>query len=108
QDRIRNLIDLITTFVEPEQWQDNGGDGGTIRYFQGTLIVNAPDYIHRQINGYTFWPDRSVQTLPSGRRYVSLNMDTGISTLNGFGREPVTAVVGGRLIRSGDGGPGGG
>jgi hypothetical protein len=105
--RVQRLIDLITTFIETEQWQDNGGDGGTIRYFQGTLLINAPDYMHRQINGYSFWPERSARTSASGRRYVSLNMDTGISTLDGFGREPVTAVVGGRLIRSGDGGPGG-
>lgn len=56
QDRIDAVKGIITSLVEPEQWQDNGGDGATIRYFQGTLIVNAPDYMHRQINGYPFWP----------------------------------------------------
>jgi len=106
RDRIERLIDLIQTFVETEQWQDNGGDGGTIRYFQGALLVNAPDYIHRQIGGYTFWPTRQTYTNAAGRRYVSLGMDVGISKIDGFALEPVTAVVGGRLVPSNPGGGG--
>lgn len=104
------LATLIRELVEPEQWVDNGGSGGSIRYYNGTLIVNAPDYMHRGINGYRWWP--STQTVamknPEGRRYVTLGVDTGISTLNGFGQQPVTAVVGGQPISSGGGGGGGG
>ena len=37
-------------------WTDNGGEGASMHLFNGTLIVNAPDYIHRQINGYSYWP----------------------------------------------------
>ncbi len=107
QDKAQEIIDLLTTLVEPEQWEDNGGDAASIRYFQGSIIVKAPDYIHRNINGYPFWPSRlqNARTV-KGRRYVSLNMDTGISKLDGFGKQPVTAVVGGKPVRSDR--PGGG
>jgi len=67
QDRISrdelatNIIDVITSLTETEQWEDNGGDGGSIRFFQGHLLVNAPDYMHRGINGYRWWPKRLTQ-----------------------------------------------
>lgn len=93
EDRARDVIDLITGLVEPEQWTDNGGDGGSIRYYAGTLIVNAPDYMHRQINGYSFWPSHTAGSTPGGRRYVSLNMDAATSVLDGLNPVPVTAVV---------------
>lgn len=47
-DQIRALL---VEFVEPDQWQERGGDGATIRVYQGALIVNASEYVHRQING---------------------------------------------------------
>ncbi len=107
QDRAQEIIDLLVDLVEPDQWQDRGGEGGSIRYFQGHIIVNAPDYMHRQIDGYAFWPQTATRfVMNQGRRYVSLNMDAATSVLRGFGQEPVTAVVGGRLIRSDR--PGGG
>jgi hypothetical protein len=67
QDRIPreeladNIIDVITSLTETEQWEANGGDGGSIRFFQGHLLVNAPDYMHRGINGYRWWPKRLTQ-----------------------------------------------
>lgn len=100
EDRARDVIDLIIGLVEAEQWTDNGGDGGSIRYYAGTLIVNAPDYMHRQINGYTFWPSHTAGSTPAGRRYVSLDMDAATSVLDGLNPVPVTGVV--------PGGPGGG
>jgi hypothetical protein len=103
-ERAEQIVELITGIVETEQWTDNGGDGGSIRYYNGTLIVNAPDYMHRQINGYNWWPSYTAKQV-SGRRYVSLNMDTGTSTVDGFAKQPVTGVVGGG---GGDGGGGGG
>lgn len=93
EDRARDVIDLLTALIEPEQWIDNGGDGGSIRYYAGTLIVNAPDYMHRQINGYSFWPSHTAGSAPGGRRYVSLNMDAATSVLEGLNPVPVTAVV---------------
>jgi hypothetical protein len=43
-----DLITLITTTIEPDQWSPLGGPA-TIRALQGTLIIKAPPYIHRQI-----------------------------------------------------------
>jgi hypothetical protein len=51
QGRLNSLIELITESVEPEAWQHNGGKWATIKHRDGTLIVNAPPYIHRQIGG---------------------------------------------------------
>lgn len=58
EDREQELLDIIQANIESEQWIDNGGDAATIRFYNGNLIVNAPDYIHRQIDGYSYWPSR--------------------------------------------------
>ncbi len=50
-DEIRGLI---TAYVEPDQWQDNGGDGGTITYFDGHFLIRAPEYMHRALLGSPF------------------------------------------------------
>jgi len=76
QQRLERITDIITTTVESEQWQINGGDGASLREYNGTLLINAPDYIHRQIDGYDFWPAveraarryRDAQALPRDRR----------------------------------------
>jgi hypothetical protein len=109
QQKADDLLQLLTQVVEPEQWVDNGGSGGTIRFYPpGSIIVNAPDYMHRGIDGYKFWPSRATTAaMVNGRRYVSLNGDTGLAKVLGFGQSEVSAVVGGRIIRSG-GPPGGG
>ena len=62
EDQAKQLIDIIIEFVEPEQWRDNGGDGGTITYYRGTFLIRAPDYIHRQLGGYSFWPGTLART----------------------------------------------
>ncbi len=103
EEKGTELTRLITTLVEPEEWVDGGGEGGTIRYYNGNLLVNAPDYMHRQINGYTYWPSTTSKYV-GGRRYVSLNMDNSIGTIDGFAEYPVSAVVGGRPISSDPGG----
>ncbi len=108
QDKAQDIVDIIISTVEPEQWTEGGGTGGSIRYWQGTLIINAPDYMHRQLNGYNFWPRRMTNVgMQNGRRYVSLGVDTGVSRLDGMASQEVSAVAGGRIIRSG-GPPGGG
>ncbi|RMD63532.1 MAG: hypothetical protein D6824_05200 [Planctomycetota bacterium] len=58
-ERVQQLVDLIRSLIEPDQWDVNGGDGGTIVVFGSTLLVRAPDYIHRQLVGYPFWPGSS-------------------------------------------------
>lgn len=100
EERAEELADLIRTIVETEQWIENGGEGGSIRYWQGTLIVNAPDYMHRQINGYAWWPASHTARVVEGRRYVTLNVDTSIGTVDGFEQYPVTGVVPGRQSTS--------
>ena len=105
QDRATEIMQLIQGLVEMEQWVENGGEGGSMRYWQGGVIVNAPDYMHRGINGYPYWPaQNTVARTEKGRRYVSLTGDTGVAKVDGFGQQPVTAVVGGRPISSGGGG----
>ncbi len=98
--RVRRVIDLITSIVEPNQWTDNGGEAASVREFNGVLIINAPDYIHRQINGYPYWPSTTTK-LVSGekkRRYVTLDMDTGQSVIDQIRRVPQGAVVGGQVV----------
>lgn len=50
-DRARDLVALITSTVEPDQWLDSGGPGGSIQIYQKTLVVKAAGYIHRQLVG---------------------------------------------------------
>lgn len=50
--RAEEIITLITTLVEPGQWRDQGGDWAGIAYYDGLLLIRAPDFIHRQIAGY--------------------------------------------------------
>lgn len=108
-ERVDDIKRIIIALVETEQWQDNGGDGASLTYYQGTFLVNAPDYVHRQLNGYPYWP--SGQTFVgnvNGRRYVSLGVDTGTAKLKGFANQPVTGATPGNQRPGGDaGGPGG-
>ena len=53
-ERIDAIADLIRTTVEPDGWLAQGGDWARISIHQGVLIVRAPDFVHRQINGYPF------------------------------------------------------
>jgi hypothetical protein len=54
EEALDELVEIIRLAVEPDQWRANGGEGGVITMFQQTMVVRAPDYIHRQINGYDF------------------------------------------------------
>lgn len=54
EERAQEIIDIMTSTVEPDQWQVNGGNGATVRFFRGSLLISAPEYIHRQIGGYDF------------------------------------------------------
>jgi hypothetical protein len=65
EEKVQQLIDIIIETIEPDSWVDNGGDAASIRYFEGVLIIRAPDFIQRQIGGYPFAPQR--QGTSSGR-----------------------------------------
>ena len=73
QDRVDELINLITLLVETEQWEVNGGDAATIREWNGNLIIRAPDYVHRQLIGNGWWPSQNQRARrdADGNRYVS-------------------------------------
>lgn len=76
-ERAQALQDLITASVEPDQWSDLGGDGGTITLYNQSFIITAPDYIHRQIAGYDFWPARLQQIRKvKGRQEVKIKPST--------------------------------
>lgn len=98
-EKMRDLQRLITDLVETEQWVDNGGDGASITRWQNTFIINAPDYIHRQIEGYSFWPKTPATTGGNAAkgRYVTLDLRMLNSTPDVPMRQrEVTAFVPGR------------
>jgi|GEM_PF-3848596 len=51
QERGQEIVDFVRQNVEPAQWTDSGGTGGTITLHRTTMVVTAPEYIHRQIDG---------------------------------------------------------
>ncbi|MCH2135091.1 MAG: hypothetical protein MK101_00750 [Phycisphaerales bacterium] len=54
--RMEELIELITTMVEPEAWERNGGTMASVRPWRGTLIIRAPRWVQRQLNGMEIPP----------------------------------------------------
>lgn len=77
EDRVKRLVEIIENTVEPDQWVSLGGDGGSITFYATSLVITAPDYIHRQINGYDFWPSRLQQVrMVKGRREMQIRPDT--------------------------------
>ncbi len=108
QERLDELRRVITSLVEREQWVENGGDGATIQVFQGSFIVNGPDYVHRGLIGYPYWPSSATTSRTvGGRRYVSLSVDTAVAKLASLVNVPVTGVVPGTGGGGGGGGGGG-
>jgi hypothetical protein len=73
--KVNKIIQLITKFVEPEQWDINGGEC-SIDSFRDTLLINAPDYVHRQIGGYPYEPIR-----PSSARVRRVYYSKGRTTV---------------------------
>jgi uncharacterized membrane protein YgcG len=87
-ERAEDLIRMIEEIVEPDYWLE--GFNSSIRYWQGVLIVRAPDYVHRQLAGYPF-PARPRQATRVGGRYVTFsapftiieNVDFATTTVGG-------------------------
>ncbi len=96
QELADKIIELITETVEPDAWDLKGGEWATIRYYQGTLIIRAPDYIQRQIGGYPF-AVRPVNTAqaPTARRYVTFTGGISDVSLTGLRTATTTGAVGG-------------
>jgi hypothetical protein len=96
-ERAQVIIDLITESVEPDAWDVNGGDWATIRYYTGTLIIRAPDYIHRQIGGYPFATrpvGRSQAAAPVSRYLTFTGAATNVEVVN-VREARTTGAVGG-------------
>ncbi|MBT8486261.1 MAG: hypothetical protein KJO43_11820, partial [Phycisphaerae bacterium] len=94
-EQAQQIVDLITEIVEPDGWVENGGDWGTIRYYQGTLIIRAPDFMQRQIGGYPFAiRPRSAAASPVtiDRRYVTFS--GGVSQVELIGLPPSAPITG--------------
>ena len=68
EERIEKIIELIKRFVEPEQWDDAGGEC-TIDTYNETLLIRAPNFVHRQIGGYSFDPLRPRHLRKRSVRY---------------------------------------
>ncbi|GJM19312.1 MAG: hypothetical protein DHS20C14_15250 [Phycisphaeraceae bacterium] len=72
-ERAQQLIDLLQNTVEPNEWIDLGGSSASITYIPEQLIVTAPDYVHRQISGYSYWPKRLQNArMVNGRRDMEI------------------------------------
>jgi len=61
EERFQRLVDLIQANIEPDEWTALGGNGASLTTFGTSMVITAPDYIHRQIGGYDFWPSRLQQ-----------------------------------------------
>jgi len=76
-ERAQAITDLIQSTIEPDQWADLGGDGASMTIYGTSLVITAPDYIHRQITGYSFWPSRLQQVRKvDGKRTMVIKPDT--------------------------------
>jgi type II secretory pathway component GspD/PulD (secretin)/tetratricopeptide (TPR) repeat protein len=51
EERIDELVDIITTNVDPEGWEDASGNRGRIEQFQGNLVITQTPENHREIRG---------------------------------------------------------
>jgi len=75
-ERAQRLVDLIQLSVEPAQWASAGGSGARLTVYNTSLVIDAPDYIHRQIGGYEFWPARLQRARTrEGRREMEVRAD---------------------------------
>ena len=54
QQRLDNLINLITRTIEPEAWERRGGNWASLQVYRGALVIRAPRWIQRQINGFEY------------------------------------------------------
>ena len=103
EEKATEIINLIQELVEPEGWVDLGGDWASVRYYQGMLIVRAPDFVHRQIDGYPFVPRANRATAAAGqapatvdRRYVTFTGGfSNVEIIDLKNTAPFTGAAGG-------------
>lgn len=94
-EKVQQIVDIILETIEPDAWQQNGGDAASIRYYEGVLIIRAPDYIQRQIGGYPFAPRRqAAPAKPRNGRYVTFTAPISIIENVKFRGTTVTGSAG--------------
>ncbi len=91
QELVDELKRLLTSLAEKDQWEDTGGSGGTMTIYQGNIIVDAPDYMHRAVAGYSWWPT-AKSAVSKGKRYVS--MSGNVEAAKVIGLTPFTETGG--------------
>ena len=74
-EEVEQLISTITDLVESEYWKVHGGNC-TIRFYKGSLLVKAPDFMHRQLGGYPFAPLR-----PKNMKTRTINFSGGSTSV---------------------------
>ena len=95
RERAEALMDLIEELVEPDQWGDPRGP--RMAFFRNSLIVTAPDYIHRQLGGYPWIPSSYspyVGETPSARNGAGAGDGTALAD-SGAGSDDVASTRGG-------------
>lgn len=102
EDKANELVTIIMESVEPDAWTENGGQWASIRYYQGVLIVRAPDWIHRKLGGYPFSGQPAHQVAES--RYVTFTPGVSIVENVKFRDGKVTGATGGGTTGGGGGG----
>ena len=97
QEKAEELIAIITELVEPNLWNINGGTAAYIRYYEGNLIIRAPDFVQRQIGGYpaVVKPTRKTSDAGTRQRYVTFSGMFQNSQLERFDTTTVTGSTGG-------------
>ena len=103
-EKADQLIELIKSLVEPDAWLDDSV--ASIRYYEGSIIVRAPDFIQREIAGYG--PLLGPPPARNGGRYVDMSVPFAASQITGFRGATVTGAAGGTGFGGGAGLPGGG
>ena len=54
EESLEQLILVIVSMIEPDAWKRNGGDAATLKVYRSSLVIRAPGYIHRQLDGFPF------------------------------------------------------
>ena len=96
EERADDLIDLIQNTVELDNWDTIAPNGATIRYYQGNLIINGPDYMHRAVSGYGWWPQELTNFAGAGAptARIGFMLDEDTKHKLGYDITPEVIVLG--------------
>jgi hypothetical protein len=93
EEQAEQLQDIIKEQCEPDAWDAEGW--ATMRYYQGVLIIRAPDFVHRQIDGYPFAPARPRSAVEKGvKRYITFTGEVSVVQNLEFGSSTVRGATG--------------